>query len=29
MDLARAEVKKQFAVDLAAEVRRLGEWDAE
>ena len=29
MDLARAEVKKQFAVDLAAEVRRLGEWDVE
>lgn len=29
MDIARAEVKKQFAVDLAAEVRRLGEWDAE
>jgi len=29
MDLARAEVKKQFAVELAAEVRRLGEWDAE
>lgn len=29
MDLARVEVKKQFAVDLAAEVRLLGEWDAE
>lgn len=29
MDLARAEVKKQFAVELAAEVRRLGEWDVE
>lgn len=29
MDLARAEVKKQFAIELAAEVRRLGEWDAE
>ena len=27
MELARAEVKKQFAVELAAEVRRLGEWD--
>ena len=29
MDLARAEVKKQFAVELAAEVRRLGEWEVE
>ena len=29
MDLARAEVKKQFGVELTAEVRRLGEWDLE
>jgi UDP-N-acetylmuramate dehydrogenase len=29
MDLARAEVKKQFAVELAAEVRRLGDWAVE
>lgn len=29
MDLARAEVKKLFAVELAAEVKLLGEWDAE
>ena len=29
MDLTRVEVKKQFAVELAAEVRLLGEWDAE
>jgi len=26
MDLARAEVNKQFAVALAAEVKLLGEW---
>jgi len=29
MELARAEVKKQFAVELLAEVKLLGEWDAE
>jgi UDP-N-acetylmuramate dehydrogenase len=29
MDLARAEVKKRFAVELLAEVKLLGEWDAE
>lgn len=29
MESARAEVKKQFAVELTAEVRLLGEWDAE
>ncbi|MDZ4347515.1 MAG: UDP-N-acetylmuramate dehydrogenase [Candidatus Binatia bacterium] len=29
MELVRAEVKKQFAVELVAEVRRLGEWDVE
>ncbi len=29
MELARAEVKRQFAVELVAEVRRLGEWDVE
>jgi UDP-N-acetylmuramate dehydrogenase len=29
MDLARAEVKKQFAVELAEEVRRLGDWGVE
>lgn len=28
MDLARAEVKQQFGVDLAAEVKPLGEWPA-
>jgi len=29
MESARAEVKKQFAIELLAEVRLLGEWDAE
>ena len=28
MDLARAEVKKQFGIELAAEVKPLGEWPA-
>jgi UDP-N-acetylmuramate dehydrogenase len=28
MDLARAEVKKQFAVELVAEVKLIGEWAA-
>ena len=27
MDLARAEVKRQFAVELIAEVKLAGEWD--
>ena len=26
MDLARAEVKRQFAVELIAEVKLMGEW---
>ncbi len=29
MDLARAEVKKQFGVELSPEVKLLGEWDPE
>lgn len=29
MELARAEVKKRFAVELAPEVKLLGEWDGE
>lgn len=29
MELARAEVKKQFGVELAAEVMLLGDWDAD
>jgi UDP-N-acetylmuramate dehydrogenase len=28
MDLARAEVKKQFGIELMAEVKPLGEWPA-
>ena len=28
MDLARAEVKKQFGVELTAEVKYLGDWPA-